>query len=726
MERDNLLGSTFGRYRVERRLGAGGMGVVYAAADLKLGRTVALKVLSPDLTASPQMLARFQREVDTLARLDAAHIIGIVDRGELDGTPYLATQYVGGGDLGALLRERGPMPTAMAAQVCAQVAEALAAAHRAGVVHRDVKPANVLLRDPAARPLHAYLCDFGIARMEGLHLTTAGAVSGTWTYLAPERMDGNPGSPASDLYSVGCLFFACLTGRAPYAGSDLEVAYAHRESPIPQFAPHGSTAPRVNMILAQALAKDPAQRHAGAEELARDLRALADGRPDELDPGTVHYPEVAMPALRRRRRRKGLVIATATLLVAGLTGGAIWATGRSGDDPGPRAGSPGAGTGADPGSDADQAVTGDVDGDGMGDVSAMVERSRTEANRMIWTSDGKQLEEQPNPINGTPFERYVAGDFDGDGTVEHASVTEISGTAEIIDAEGNREKHDLELPPPPSGEEFLSADATAAGDFDGDGRTDLAMALPVEQKTAPDPFSGEGMSRGCNIWVLLSEGDGFAAAERWFDGIPCFTPDLAVADLGSDGRDDLVWLIDDNSQWQGTVAQHDRLVPLVSDGSLFELGDPVQVPRSNPGGVIRLAAGDVDGDGDDEVVVATQITRQKGEYGLDYQILESEGTTLGSMTSWHRTNRYGYELTDSILTVSDVDGDGRDDVVNATALGDVTTPEDEGVRPGQDVNLDVLISGSDGFEAPAQWAVCRDCSESFAFFGRVADRVQGD
>ena len=285
-------GETFGRYRIDRELGHGGMGVVHAATDTVLDRPVALKVMAahlalpgvegPDGTAGhEEFLRRFEREAALLARLDSPHVIGIYEAGEHDGCPFIATQLVAGGDLGALLAQRGPMPPTLTATVCAQVADALADAHAAGVVHRDVKPTNVLLRDADTTALHAYLCDFGIARSaEEGGLTAAGAVSGTWTYLAPECGQGREATPASDLYSVGCLLWATLTGQPPFRGSDVEVAVAHQRAPLPQLDAGGEPfLEQVNAVLRATLAKDPAQRFPDAGVLRDALLALAQSPP---------------------------------------------------------------------------------------------------------------------------------------------------------------------------------------------------------------------------------------------------------------------------------------------------------------------------------------------------------------------------------------------------------------------------------------------------------------
>ncbi len=272
------VGATFGRYRIESRLGMGGMGVVYAATDTRLNRRVALKVISGQLAGDEQFVARFGHEAEVLTRLDSPHVIAIFDHGEVDGVPYIATQLVGGGDLGTMLRDRGPLPPAQAAAVCAQLAEALDDAHRVGVVHRDVKSSNVLVRDPDADEPFVYLCDFGIALTDSRGLTSSGGMAGSWAYISPERARGEAATPVSDVYSLGCLFWVCLTGRTPYDGTDVEMAIAHLNAPVPQVdGDDDSPAGAVNAVLSRAMAKKPGDRYPSAAELRADLLDLARG-----------------------------------------------------------------------------------------------------------------------------------------------------------------------------------------------------------------------------------------------------------------------------------------------------------------------------------------------------------------------------------------------------------------------------------------------------------------
>ena len=212
------------------------------------------------------------------------------------------------------------MPSDRAALVCAQIAEALAEAHEVGIVHRDVKTSNVLIRNPDAARLHAVLCDFGIAHTGDSGFTATGAVAGTWAYLAPERATGSAATPASDLYSLGCLFWACLTGSAPYTGSDVEVAIAHVSAAVPQLAGDDAATGRVNQVLARLLAKEPADRYPNARAAQAALLELTQVAP--LGRST-HATEASAETGRRPRVNRFVLAGTAAVLVAALGAGAL-------------------------------------------------------------------------------------------------------------------------------------------------------------------------------------------------------------------------------------------------------------------------------------------------------------------------------------------------------------------------------------------------------------------
>ncbi|MGI8644720.1 MAG: serine/threonine-protein kinase [Nocardioides sp.] len=281
-------GDRIGAYRVLRRIGSGGMGMVFAATHEGLDRDVALKVIAPHLADDDAFRARFTSEARALAALDSPHVVHVYDHGEHDGHLYIATQLVPDGDLGSMLRARGAPPVRTAVDLMAQVAEGLSDAHQAGIVHRDIKPANVLVRESGGR-VTAYLGDFGIARQVDAEHTPTSRTIGTPSYMAPELHTGGKAGVSTDVYSLGCLLWATLTGKAPYAGtSDYEIVHAHVESPVPQLPASGPLVDGVNAILRTAMAKDPAERPQTAAAVRDELRAAL-GLPDPSpSSGTRH------------------------------------------------------------------------------------------------------------------------------------------------------------------------------------------------------------------------------------------------------------------------------------------------------------------------------------------------------------------------------------------------------------------------------------------------------
>lgn len=273
---DPADGEQIGPYRIVRRIGGGAMGVVYEAADESLNRPVALKVISPHLAQNPDFRARFTREAQSLAALDSPNVVHVYAHGEVDGRLYIATQLIPDGDLGGMLQQFGAPPIKVALDLVAQVASGLSDAHEAGMIHRDIKPANILLRRRGNTML-AYLGDFGIARQLDdeatvTHATGTGTV-GTPSYMAPELHTGGAAGVQSDIYSLGCLLWAALSGRAPYTGtSEYQIVSAHLEQPVPQLPGNTALVHEVNRILRTAMAKNPAERYATTAQLRDDLR----------------------------------------------------------------------------------------------------------------------------------------------------------------------------------------------------------------------------------------------------------------------------------------------------------------------------------------------------------------------------------------------------------------------------------------------------------------------
>ncbi len=262
------------RYVLGALLGEGADAQVYYAMDRHLGRTVAIKLLRPTLCTDPTFVTRFEREARSAGRLNHPHIVPVYDYGEAMGTHYLVMEYVRGGDLRASLSRGEALPTQTAVRVAAEVAEALGAAHARGLVHRDVKPANILLTESG----QAKVTDFGIAKMLAVPpLTPPSVLLGTPHYMAPEQAAGEAITPATDVYAVGVILFEMLAGRRPFAGDGLlQVAMQHlRQEAPPVDAFNPAVPPALVALVARALAKDPARRFADGGALAAALRALA-------------------------------------------------------------------------------------------------------------------------------------------------------------------------------------------------------------------------------------------------------------------------------------------------------------------------------------------------------------------------------------------------------------------------------------------------------------------
>jgi len=266
-------GTEVAGFRIESLLAEGGMGTVYLATQLRLDREVALKVLSAERSDDPEFEERFIRESKLAALLDHPNVLPVYDAGEADGVVYLAMRYLQGGDLRRLLREQGRVSAALALDISRQIALALDAAHSAGLVHRDVKPANILL----GRNDHAYLADFGLARSEATRgLTRTGVFMGTPDYASPEQLEGVRALDGrADIYSLGCVLYHCLAGQPPYVReSEVGVITAHLHDPVPQLSQlRPDLPPEIGAIVAKAMEKDRAERYGSASELARALSA---------------------------------------------------------------------------------------------------------------------------------------------------------------------------------------------------------------------------------------------------------------------------------------------------------------------------------------------------------------------------------------------------------------------------------------------------------------------
>src|SRR5579884_1106936 len=273
---DTLIDRTFDRrYLIVRKLGSGGMADVYLAEDQELGRQVALKMLNERHASDEQFVERFRREAQSAAGLNHPSIVSIFDRGQAEGTYYIAMEYLDGRTLKELIVRNGPTPIPIAIDYARQILGALAFAHRNGIVHRDIKPHNVVV----ARDGRVKVTDFGIARSGTSQMTEAGSIVGTAQYLSPEQARGATVDARSDLYSVGIVLYEMLTGEVPFTGeTPVEIAMKHLQSTaVPPSALRPEVPRELDAVVMRAIAKDPEQRYQSAEEMEADLARIARG-----------------------------------------------------------------------------------------------------------------------------------------------------------------------------------------------------------------------------------------------------------------------------------------------------------------------------------------------------------------------------------------------------------------------------------------------------------------
>lgn len=308
-----------GRYTLEELCGSGGMSSVYRAHDRQLERDVAIKILHSSYLEDGDAVERFRREAQSVAQLSHPNVVTIIDRGEEDGRQFIVFEYVPGKTLKDYLAGRGPLPPGEALTIAIEVGKGLAYAHRAGIVHRDVKPQNVILNGDGLPKV----TDFGIARSVDVEtaVTQSGTVLGTSDYIAPEQASGGPAVPGSDVYGLGCVLFELLTGSTPYTGgSFVDVAMQHIHAPTPRVRERRPEVPaRVAAAVERAMAKDPADRFASMDDFVAELEACRDGLGGSASETTAVVPEAPAPAAvpparsvgeaaRRPRRRVGATV----------------------------------------------------------------------------------------------------------------------------------------------------------------------------------------------------------------------------------------------------------------------------------------------------------------------------------------------------------------------------------------------------------------------------------
>ena len=324
-----------GRYRVERELGRGGMAKVFLGTDTVLGRTVAIKLLAPQFAEDDGFVQRFRREAQAAARIGHPHIVSVFDTGSDDGVHYIVMEYVEGRTLADFLSGGGRIMPDRAIDIAADVLTALEAAHAQGVIHRDIKPGNIMLSPKG----EVKVTDFGIARLTTTAETVAqtAAILGTASYLSPEQAQGQPVDGRSDIYSLGCVLYEMVTGRPPFLG-DSPVAVASKqvlEQPLPPSKLNPDVTPELDAVILRSLAKNPANRYQSAEEMRADLDRVKHGLPVEttpllaagatqvLDRPAPQTTQVLTPHEPERKGRAWIPIAV-TLVLIGLLGLLLW------------------------------------------------------------------------------------------------------------------------------------------------------------------------------------------------------------------------------------------------------------------------------------------------------------------------------------------------------------------------------------------------------------------
>jgi hypothetical protein len=371
---DPRIGAVIGGCRIEAEIGRGSMGVVYRATDLRLGRVVAIKVIAPELARDAGFRERFEQESQIAASIEHPNVVPVYRSDEEYGELYITMRHVEGTDLRTLLFRDGPLHPRRAAQIIVQIGAALDAAHALGLVHRDVKPGNVMVAQLHGRD-HAYLTDFGLTKKlaSGAGLTRTGEWVGTVDYVAPEQIEGRAVDARADVYALGCILYQSLTGRVPYdRESDVAKMYAHLNEPPPAVTQICPGVPvEFNAVVARAMAKRPADRYGSAGELAaaaldaaergviprtetgatapaavppialpateyaavrpEPVAALAPGSvaapaPELLD-ATVYSPPASTPPPTGRRRGRPLLAALAALAALGALAGGVFASG---------------------------------------------------------------------------------------------------------------------------------------------------------------------------------------------------------------------------------------------------------------------------------------------------------------------------------------------------------------------------------------------------------------
>ena len=455
-----------GRYRIVSRVGSGGMGDVYCAEDQQLGRMVALKLLHRRFAEDREFVERFRREASSAAGLQHPNVVAVYDRGAWDGTSYIAMEYLPGRTLKQVVQEDAPLEPVRAIDLTVQVLRAARFAHKRGVIHRDLKPHNVIV-DGEDR---AKVTDFGIARAGASDMTQTGSIMGTAQYLSPEQAQGTPVTPRSDLYSIGIVLYELLTGHVPFDGeSAVTIALKQvNEPPLPPTNFNSSVTPELEGVVLRALAKDPAQRFASADEMILALERARAGIVEGAapDPGATAAfasvrpdPREALAEDARRGRRWWIALAILAALVAAAA--AAYALTRP-----------------------DTREVPDVTGRPLAAALAILQNAGFDPSVERTTSDapeGRVLRQDPQP-----------GERAEEGSEVTLTVSDGPGTAAVPDVVGQRRKR--------------AVAALRDAGFEVRERRQASDSVERNRVISTTPAAGTPTERGSTVTLVLSSG----------------------------------------------------------------------------------------------------------------------------------------------------------------------------------------------------------------------------
>ena len=559
-----------GRYRVERELGRGGMAKVFLGTDTVLGRTVAVKVLAPQFADDDGFVQRFRREAQAAASIGHPHIVSVFDTGSDDGVHYIVMEYVEGRTLAEFLAGGGRILPDRAIDIAMDVCQALEAAHARGVIHRDIKPGNIMLNPRG----EVKVTDFGIARVTTTADTVAqtAAILGTASYLSPEQAQGQPVDARSDLYSLGCVVYEMVTGRPPFLG-DSPVAVASKqvlEQPVPPSKLNSDVTPDLDAVILRALAKNPANRYQSAEEMRADLERakrglpvdatplLAAGATQVLDRPPAQATQVLPPS--EPERRNNWVPIAVTLVLIALLGALLWflASTLLDDDP----------------QTPVSVEVPNVVGDKRAQAISEIEEAGLEVGTITPVAAADETQEPGTVVEQDP----AAGDEVERGTAVDLTIVESPALVAIPDLEGSSveeaEAALLELELEPAGPQEEPSDTVDEG-----------------LVTRSDPASGEEVEPGSTVTIFVSSGPGTVVVPD----VTCQSFGSAQSDLRSAGFEPI------------RSSETRPVNPLCTQGSKVAAQEPAGGTEAEVGSQVFLFAG--------EEPISTGPTGPTGETG---------------------------------------------------------------------------------------------------------------